>query len=88
MECVKCLLRSLKIVKLTISGYHHNLIMAYDEQLQSSWLSSNGELLNLTWNETSIEIKSGPIMEWDDAAWVLSATFIIFNMQTGGYDKF
>ena len=62
--------------------------MVYEEQLQSSWLSSEGELLNLTWNETSREIKSGPIMEWDDAAWVLSATFIIFNMQTGSYDLF
>ena len=59
--------------------------MAYEEQLQSSWLSDNGQLLNFTWNDTSLrrEIKSGPIMEWDDAAWVLSATFIIFNMQTG-----
>ena len=59
--------------------------MAYEEQLQSSWLSDDGELLNFTWNDTSLrrEIKSGPIMEWDDAAWVLSATFIIFSMQTG-----
>ena len=62
--------------------------MVYEEQLKSSWLSSEGELLNLTWNDTSREIKSGPIMEWDDAAWVLSATFIIFNMQTGSYNWF
>ena len=44
--------------------------MAYEEQLPSSWLSSDGDLLNLTWNDTSKrnQIKSGPIMEWDDAA--------------------
>ena len=50
---------------------------------RSSWISSDGELLNLTWNDTCLEVKSEPIMEWDDAAWVLSATFIIFSMQTG-----
>jgi hypothetical protein len=58
--------------------------MDYGETFRSSWLSSEGELLNLTWNDTSPDTKkSGPIMEWDDAAWVLSATFIIFSMQTG-----
>ena len=58
--------------------------MDYREIFRSSWLSSDGELLNLTWNDTTSDtVKSGPIMEWDDAAWVLSATFIIFSMQTG-----
>ena len=53
------------------------------EAFRSSWLSADGELLNLTWNDTSLEEQHGPIMEWDDAAWVLAASFIIFSMQTG-----
>ena len=53
------------------------------DTFMSSWLSSDGQLLNLTWDDISPDVKSGPIMEWDDAAWVLSATFIIFSMQTG-----
>ena len=57
--------------------------MSEEEIFRSSWISADGELLNLTWNDTSLEVKYGPIMEWDDAAWVLSATFIIFSMQTG-----
>ena len=57
--------------------------MEEDDTFMSSWLSSDGQLLNLTWDDISPDVKSGPIMEWDDAAWVLSATFIIFSMQTG-----
>ena len=53
------------------------------EAYRSSWISSDGELLNLTWNDTSVKEHHGPIMEWDDAAWVLSASFVIFSMQTG-----
>ena len=51
----------------------------------SSRISEDGTLLNLTWNDTSkLEKPEKPsIFEWDDAAWVMSACFIIFGMQTG-----
>ena len=54
--------------------------------LQSSYLSPDGELLNLTWNDTTPfyqEVYGGTIWEWDDATWILAASFIIFTMQTG-----
>ena len=56
---------------------------------RSSHLSAEGELLNLTWNSTD-SFRSTPssvgleIWEWDDATWILAASFIIFTMQTGG----
>ena len=51
---------------------------------QSSYLSEDGVLLNLTWNDTSpvgySATKAAPsLYEWDDAAWVMSACFIIFG---------
>ena len=55
----------------------------------SSYLSENGYLLNVTWNDTSPRAvpHSGAIWEWDDATWILAASFIIFTMQTGEYSK-
>ena len=54
---------------------------------RSSYLSETGELLNLTWNLTNDSGygKNNPntIFSWDDAAWIMSACFIIFGMQTG-----
>ena len=51
----------------------------------SSRLSEDGELLNLTWNDTSKlqQPLKLSVYQWDDAAWVMSACFIIFGMQTG-----
>ena len=51
---------------------------------QSSYLSEDGVLLNLTWNDTSpvgySATKAAPsLYQWDDAAWVMSACFIIFG---------
>ena len=51
---------------------------------QSSYLSEDGILLNLTWNDTSpvgySATKAAPsLYQWDDAAWVMSACFIIFG---------
>ena len=59
--------------------------MSDTESFQSSWLSKDGELLNLTWNDTSPRdgFETTTVMEWDDAAWVLAASFMIFSMQTG-----
>ena len=53
--------------------------------MKSSYLSEEGFLLNLTWNDTSPRLKRdhGIIWEWDDASWILAASFIIFTMQTG-----
>ena len=52
---------------------------------RSSYLSEEGELLNLTWNDTSPrwEVERPTPWEWDDATWILAASFIIFTMQTG-----
>lgn len=53
----------------------------------SSYLNEDGQLLNFTWNDTSADLKrgqgGGPIFTQDDSAWVISACFIIFGMQTG-----
>ena len=51
---------------------------------QSSYLSEDGFLLNLTWNDTSprgysVDKISPSVYAWDDAAWVMSACFIIFG---------
>ena len=51
---------------------------------QSSYLSEDGDLLNLTWNDTnpvgySTKKAAPSLYEWDDAAWVMSACFIIFG---------
>ena len=51
---------------------------------RSSYLSEDGFLLNLTWNDTSpkgysADKTSPSVYEWDDAAWVMSACFIIFG---------
>ena len=62
--------------------------MAEADSFRSSWLSEDGELLNLTWNDTSKDDNiRRTVMAWDDAAWVLAASFIIFSMQTGEYSK-
>ena len=56
---------------------------------RSSYLSEDGELLNLTWNDTSPNganwvKKSAPsVYEWDDAAWVMAGCFIIFGKHKG-----
>jgi hypothetical protein len=52
---------------------------------KSSYLSEDGTLLNITWNDTTSRDAKVPNTpwEWDDASWVLSACFIIFGMQTG-----
>ncbi len=56
----------------------------------SSYLSESGEWLNLTWNDT--RPRDPPpkqsVWEWDDATWILAASFIIFTMQTGYYNSF
>ena len=58
--------------------------MSETDSFRSSWLSKDGELLNLTWNDTSQAGNTKrTVMDWDDAAWVLAASFIIFSMQTG-----
>ena len=46
-----------------------------------SFLSWEGELLNLTWNDTRSDEEKIPntIWQWDDATWVMSACFIIFG---------
>jgi len=46
-------------------------------------LSENGN--NTYWNETGLsEDPSARIpWQWDDAAWILAASFVIFSMQTG-----
>ena len=51
----------------------------------SSRISEDGNLLNYTWNDTTILQKppTPSVFAWDDAAWVMSACFIIFGMQTG-----
>jgi hypothetical protein len=51
----------------------------------SSYLSQSGEWVNLTWNDTSVRNPAPrrAIWEWDDATWILAASFIIFTMQTG-----
>ena len=53
---------------------------------RSSYLSEDGTLLNLTWNDTRSSNPSSAktkdvyeSMEIDDAAWVLSSTFMIFG---------
>ena len=50
---------------------------------RSSYLSEDGQLLNLSWNDTfnhGKNAKSAPsVFQWDDAAWVMSACFIIFG---------
>ena len=55
-------------------------------EFRSSYLSEDGTLLNLTWNDTSSSNPSTAktkdvyaSMEIDDAAWVLSSTFMIFG---------
>ena len=53
-----------------------------------SYLSWEGELLNLTWNDTRSDAEKIPntIWQWDDATWVMSACFIIFGKKTH-YDQ-
>ena len=51
---------------------------------QSSYLSEEGDLLNLTWNDTnsfedSVKKAAPSVYDWDDAAWVLSSCFVIFG---------
>ena len=50
-----------------------------------SYLSVDGILQNLTWNDTRsrILVVPRPVWYWDDATWVMAASFIIFTMQTG-----
>ena len=49
-----------------------------------SYLSWEGELLNVTWNDTRSDEEKIPntIWQWDDATWVMSACFIIFGTKT------
>ena len=57
------------------------------EEFHSSYLSEDGELLNLTWNPNGTDLRKThdpySVFHWDDASWVMSACFIIFGMQTG-----
>ena len=55
-----------------------------EDKFQSSYLSLEGDLLNITWNFTGNVHKkeSATIWEWDDATWVMSACFIIFGVST------
>ena len=51
---------------------------------QSSYLSEEGDLLNLIWNDTNSFEHSGKktapsVYDWDDAAWVMSSCFVIFG---------
>ena len=51
---------------------------------QSSYLSEEGDLLNLTWNDTnsfenSVKKAAPSVYDWDDAAWVMSSCFVIFG---------
>ena len=51
---------------------------------QSSYLSKEGDLLNLTWNDTysyenSVKKAAPSVYDWDDAAWVMSSCFVIFG---------
>ena len=54
-------------------------------EFRSSYLSEDGALLKLNWNDTSPRNPSIPkkdtheSMEIDDAAWVMSSTFMIFG---------
>ena len=60
-------------------------------EFRSSYLSEDGTLLNLTWNDLTWNDTSSSnpstaktkdvyaSMEIDDAAWVLSSTFMIFG---------
>ena len=52
-----------------------------EDKFQSSYLSLEGDLLNITWNFTGNVHKkeSATIWYWDDATWVMSACFIIFG---------
>lgn len=53
---------------------------------QSIYLSHEGDLLNLTWNDTSPRYDPNAnqsAWQWDDSTWILAASFIIFTMQTG-----
>lgn len=52
----------------------------------SSQITAGGELANLSFNDTrplGADDESGSIWQWDDATWILAASFIIFSMQTG-----
>ena len=52
----------------------------------SSQITVGGELANLSFNDTrplGYDDDVGTIWQWDDATWILAATFIIFSMQTG-----
>ena len=50
-----------------------------------SYLSEEGVFQNLTWNDTRSRTQVVPrtVWYWDDATWVMAASFIIFTMQTG-----
>ena len=73
-----------------------------------SYLSEDGILQNLTWNDTRsrvqvnqflwrvlihtickgsyfsfLQVVPRTVWYWDDATWILAASFIIFTMQTG-----
>ena len=57
---------------------------------RSSYLSVDGELLNLTWNATRpnganwVKKPAPSVYEWDDAAWVMAGCFIIFGKHIMG----
>ena len=57
---------------------------------RSSYLSVDGELLNLTWNDTRpnganwVKKPAPSVYEWDDAAWVMAGCFIIFGKHIMG----
>ena len=58
----------------------------------SSYLTADGRLKNFTWNDSlpfesllrmGDEESEDMLWKWDDATWILAASFIIFTMQTG-----
>lgn len=54
---------------------------------KSSYISPDGSLLNLSAQVADVEaepkLSNTAVWQWDDGAWVMSACFIIFGMQTG-----
>jgi len=66
-------------------GRKTSFISSPERMEKSTYLSENGSLLDIAWNDTSPRNPPEPreLWEWDDATWILAASFIIFTMQTG-----
>ena len=44
----------------------------------------DGQLVEVAWNSTEVRPSDvGPVWEWDDVTWILTASFVIYTMQTG-----